>query len=159
MPEGNVSDSMIPIVAERSKRIETHQKLRESKPYQDELKCIKGATYDFLKAVQACFLMSRRAPDIYDNMLVFRLTDDAIQSAIACLSLIDQGFHNPVRREMRYMIESGVKNLYVDQRKSKEPLEKKLEFLHNEVDRFFNQHGLRAMRRSTWTGQIQGIRF
>ena len=53
-----------------------------------------------------------------------------------CMSvLIQNGMHNPAAREIRFMIESGVKQLFVDQQKTGEKFEEKLKFLHEEVDR------------------------
>jgi hypothetical protein len=118
----------------REERIEAHEKVLASPAYQGEWRFFERMTFDFLQAIQACFLMSRRAPQIYDEMLVFRLTDDLIQSSLATYSLVASGIHNTVAREMRFMIESGVKQLYVDQQRPNESFTEKLRFLHEEVD-------------------------
>ena len=119
---------------QRQEMAESHQKVLESPEYQAEWKHIEGATFHFIQAVHACFMMSRRAPDIYDQMLMFRLTDDLLQSCIATLFLIQNGMHNPAAREIRFMIESGVKQLFVDQQKSSQTFDEKLRFLHEEVN-------------------------
>jgi hypothetical protein len=48
------------------------------------------------------------------NSLVVRSTDDFGQS-VAVPNLMRDGLINPIKRELRYVIESSVKNLYVDQ--------------------------------------------
>jgi hypothetical protein len=122
------------IKAEREAKKQAHAQVMASKDYQDAWKFVQRATFDFIRAIQACCLMSTRAPEIYNEMLVFRMAEDLLQSTLATLFLTENGMHNPVRRELRYMIEGGVKNLFVDQQKPAESIEKRLEFLLKEVD-------------------------
>lgn len=119
----------------REARIEAHALVRESKDYQDAWKYIRRITLDFLNGLRVCRLMSTRAPKIYEEMLVFRLLDDLIQSALSTWPLIENGFLNQVKREMRYMVESSVKNLYVDQQLPNAMLQDRVTFLHDKVDR------------------------
>jgi hypothetical protein len=123
------------IRAERAASVEAHAKVIASTEYQAEWKHIQGATFHFIEAIHHCFFQTRRAPHIYDAMLMFRLSDDLLQSCLAMLFLVQNGMHNPALREMRYMIENGVKQLYVDQQNPKGSLDDKLAFLQNEVDR------------------------
>ena len=142
MPLGSAPDARPDLLTElfqrvrkeREERMEAQQKVLESPEYEAQWKHVSGATFQFIEAVQACFIMSRRACDLYDNMLMFRLTDDLLQSCIATLFLIQNGMHNPASREIRYMIESGVKQLFVDQQRPTDTFVEKLSFLHDKVD-------------------------
>ena len=57
---------------------------------------------------------------------------------VAAANLAREGLINPVKRELRYVIESMVKHLYVDQKIRKDTtiprLDERLEFLHANVD-------------------------
>ena len=137
MPDNSdpVKDFVEQVRRTKEEQVKAHQKVLNSPEYEAEWKHIEGATFHFIQAIHACFMMSRRAPELYDKMLMFRLTDDLIQSALAIMFLVKNGMHNPVAREVRFMVESGVKQLFVDQQKPGESFEDRLQFLHDEVDR------------------------
>ena len=56
-----------------------------------------------------------RAGEESENSLVIRSIGDFGQSIVAAWNLVREGLINPVKRELRYVIESTVKYLYVDQ--------------------------------------------
>jgi hypothetical protein len=112
-----------------------HELLRKSKEFQDQRKYLLRITQDFLKATQISWFTATRSDTFVDNSLVFRSIDDLNQSVIAIRTLIEQGMLIPARREMRYILESSVKNLYVDQKAPSKTFEEKIMFLHEQVPR------------------------
>lgn len=123
-------------IAERNAELaKQHETLRASKEYQDQAKYLRRMTQDFLKTTQMCWITATRSKEFLDNSLFFRSIDDINQSVIAILTLIEQGMLTPARREMRYILESSVKNLYVDQNKTSANFDDKVKFLHEQVPR------------------------
>ena len=86
-----------------------------SPAYQSELKFIERMTSDIFILLRLCLMYSGRAGKYSENSLTIRSTDDLAQSVLAAWHLVQQGMINPVKRELRYIIESSVKYLYVDQ--------------------------------------------
>jgi hypothetical protein len=120
-------------------RIAEQNTLMASADFQSELTYVRRFTWDFLASLKLCWFYSNRAGDYSTNSLVMMSTDDLQQSVIAASTLVENGMHTPIRRELRYIIESSIKHLYVDQQMdSHRPLpllEERLDFLHNHVDR------------------------
>jgi len=102
------------IDTERQLSIEEHNKLRQSAQYKEQETRSKRLTHDAIQALQICWLMSTRSQELSDNWLTFRFIDELIYSLIAISIQINEGLHNPARREMRYLLESAVKHYYVD---------------------------------------------
>ena len=106
--------------------------------YQAELRFINRMTDDILKVLYVCLTYSTRAGDESKNSLVIRSIADFGQSVVAASNLAREGLINPVKRELRYVIESMIKYLYVDQKIRKDAtvprLEERLDFLHANVD-------------------------
>lgn len=119
---------------EEEERRTTHAKLMASQPYQDQAKFIKSFTHDALYLLKVCLTYSSRDQDFADNSLVLRSTDDLGQSIVAALALVQEGLINPVRRELRYVIESSIKYLYIDQQPNLTTIDDRLEFLQKNVD-------------------------
>lgn len=124
---------------EHEERVKEQDTLMASQEYQQEVKYSSRFTWDFLNALRICWFYSSRGGSIYDNSVVIRSTDDLVQSTLAASALLRNGMHTPIKRELRYIIESSVKNLYVDQqmeaRKPLPSLVERLDFLHDHVDR------------------------
>lgn len=122
---------------EFNERINAQQELMASPAYQSELKFIKGLTYDVVDVLRLCLAYSGRAGKLAEHSLVIRSTDDLGQSVVAALHLQKDGLINPIKRELRYIIESSVKYLYVDQQTQgstfDSDLNDRLEFLENRV--------------------------
>jgi hypothetical protein len=90
-------------------------------------------TTDFAGAVRAAFTMATRAPG-WREQLFWLGADDFIASAAGIAVLATNGILNPARRELRYMLESAVKYVYVDQQHSpKTPLAIRQAFLAAKV--------------------------
>jgi hypothetical protein len=121
-----------------AERVKAHAKMKEGERYQAELKFLSRMTDDILKVLYVCLTYSSRAGDESENSLVIRSIADFGQSVGAASNLARLGLINPVKRELRYVIESMVKYLYVDQKIRKDAtipkLEERLDFLHANVD-------------------------
>lgn len=124
----------------RKKLIENHfekksewEKVYNSKQYQQELKYLKDISLDFIQSLRILAFYSTRGGKIYDDFLSIRLIDDLLQSGIAIQYLTENGIHNSVRRELRYLIERVSKYVYIDYEKMSTTLSEKNDFLKNEV--------------------------
>ena len=124
--------------AEHAAKVKAQEELVASPAYQSELKFIERMTSDIIVLLRLCLMYSGRAGEYSENSLTIRSTDDLGQSVLAAWHLVQQGMINPVKRELRYIIESSVKYLYVDQHtKGIEPLAKlpeRLTFLETNVN-------------------------
>ncbi|NOT06487.1 MAG: hypothetical protein HOP27_17990 [Anaerolineales bacterium] len=112
-----------------------HETTRQSKEFQDQVRYLRRITRDFLKSTQICWFAATRYKPFVDNSLVFRSIDDLNQSVVALQTLIEEGMLTPAHREMRYILESSIKNLFVDQKAPTRNFEEKVMFLHEQVPR------------------------
>lgn len=122
---------------ERTARIKAQEEVLASPAYQEQLKFLRQITLDVVQVLELCLTYSGRNEQSAKNSLVVRSTDDFGQSVLAALNLVRDGLINPIKRELRYVIESSVKNLYVDQHVEEgTPLSKlndRLDFLEAKV--------------------------
>jgi len=116
-----------------SKKSEWTEKVFNSQQYQQEVKYIKDISKDFVDTLRTISFYSTRAGNIFDNFLCVRTIDDLIQSAIGILSMVENGIHNTVRRELRYLIEMITKYVIVDYAKMGESFEIKTQYLKDEI--------------------------
>jgi hypothetical protein len=123
---------------EHNARVEAQRKLMASEAYQSELKFIGRMKFDVIRVLQLCLAYSSRDSEFSENSIVVRSTDDLAQSIMAVWRLAQDGLIAPIKRELRYVLESVVKHLYVDQQMwSRNPtptLAERLTFLHDNVD-------------------------
>ncbi len=124
--------------AESTAKIKAQEELIASPAYRSELKFIERMTSDIVILLRLSLMYSGRAGEYSENSLTVRSTDDLAQSVLAAWHLIQQGMINPVKRELRYIIESSVKYLYVDQHakgmESPAKLMERLAFLETNVN-------------------------
>jgi len=129
--------SLTDFIQAKAAKMDEHKQLMESDQYREQatrlIRLLKGA----VEALQACWVMSTRSRSLSDETLTFRFIDDAIFSLVGISSAINNGAHNPARREMRYLLESVCKHYHVDssQRVEGMPLSDKLEYLKANVPR------------------------
>jgi len=109
------------------------QNIYNSQDYQQELKLIKDITNDFVYTLNLISLYSTRAGKLYDDFLTIKAIDDILQSVIAILSLVENGIHNTVKRELRYLIEMMTKYIIVDYEKMGESLATKTQYLKDSI--------------------------
>lgn len=93
--------------------IERHEKLRAEAPYQEQLNRLGGLTLGFINTLRACWIASTRDP-ASPRWLFWRFADDLLASALAIALLVRNGIDLPARRELRFMLEIVIRNLYVD---------------------------------------------
>jgi hypothetical protein len=127
-----MDDILRQLATKRAEVIAAHDELRSKYPFVSQSKRLNRLTAGLAFGLQSIWLMSRRA-GIYDDFLTFRFFDDTIQSGIAIWSLAKEGQISPAKREMRYLLESCAKHVYVDLRLMGKPIGEKLSFLKNEV--------------------------
>jgi hypothetical protein len=94
-------------------RAETHAVIRASAPYQAQLQALVALTDGFVQAVRLAWFASTRDPSS-PEWLFWRFTDDLLASAIGIARLVTDGVDRPARRELRFMLELVIRNLYVD---------------------------------------------
>jgi hypothetical protein len=114
-------------ITEWKETVESTDEFKAAKKFLDTL------TIDLFQTIRALALNSSRANHIYDKQLTNRHFDDLIQSAACIKVLSEAGVQNFIKRELRYLLESTVKNLYVDQKKAGVSFEEKITYLDEEV--------------------------
>lgn len=130
-----MNDPIEELVAAREAQIARHNELRTQEPFASHTKRLNRLTMGFCFGLRALWLMSTRSQKIFDEFLTFRLLDDQLQSSIAIWSLAREGQLTPAKREMRYMLESCAKHVYVDLKEMGQPFASKLAYLESEVPR------------------------
>lgn len=126
-------DLLNQIIAKRDEHISGHEELRAKEAFVSQLKRLQRLTEGLVFGLQSIWLMSRRCPRIYDEFLTFRFFDDTVRSVVAIWSLAKEGQLTPAKREMRYLLESCAKHVYVDLKQMGKPLTEKLTFLETDV--------------------------
>jgi hypothetical protein len=97
----------------RDELIRAHEEMRRSVPYQHEITRMRSTMIDFVRAVHASWLASTRDPS-QPQWIFWRFADDVINSAVSVASLVEHGGHTVARRELRFVLELLIRNLYVD---------------------------------------------
>ncbi len=92
-----------------------HKELRESQKYKQEIKYFDKLVNDFIDLLRICRFYSTRDFDFSKNSLLFNHTDEILESTCSYFLLIENGIINPVIREFRYILETSLKYLTVDQ--------------------------------------------
>lgn len=115
------------------KQSDWRKKVYNSQEYQQELKYISDVSKDFIETIRSISFYSTRAGDIYESFLSIKASDDLLQSAIAIEALANNGVHNTVKRELRYLIEMITKYVIADFDNMGQKLEIKLKYLHENI--------------------------
>ncbi len=79
------------------------------------IRVLEVVTFDFIKDIKSCLMYCSRGIDFRDNSLSLSHIDDYFMSAIMILMMLREGAINPAKREMRYLIDSSMRYLFVDQ--------------------------------------------
>lgn len=102
-------------LAERlAEGITTHEAIRNSDDFLAEQKHLRRVTQNFVTAIRLVSFIFTRYSD-GQRWLLQSSIDDFLESAISIVTLAEQGVFNVGRRELRYMLESAVKCVFVDQ--------------------------------------------
>lgn len=120
---------------EKEDKIAEHKKHLDSKEYKDALDLLNIITHDFIKGIKVCSMYSLRGTDFRNNSLSLNHIDDYLMSAIMILAALKEGGINPAKREMRYLIDSSMRYLYVDQQLWRATLDDKLAYFDRKIDK------------------------
>ncbi|WP_346964275.1 hypothetical protein [Clostridium perfringens] len=115
--------------------IKKHKELMASQKYQQEKKYFDKLIDDFLKVITVSKIYSSRDWKLYQNSLLINNADQFIESAISIAILVREGAINPTYRELRYMLETAVKYLIVDQKKTDLNYENKIKYFTEKIPR------------------------
>ncbi|MGG6440502.1 hypothetical protein ABET52_13785 [Saccharococcus caldoxylosilyticus] len=116
------------------KRIE-YEQYKKTPLYLNEIKYTNNLVSDFNETILACMLYSTRDYDYFHNSLLMWGGLEIIDSAECIRENIQNGYLNPAKREIRYMMETIIKYVFVDQECKDLPLDKKIDYLNKEVPR------------------------
>ncbi|MHB9152956.1 MAG: hypothetical protein ACYC2S_09885 [Spirochaetales bacterium] len=122
---------MLEHIREKSK--EHNDKVLKSQEFIQGTKYLRSITKDFINALRSISFYSTSAGDLYHDFFFMRVIDELIESAIAISMLSEQGIYNPLKRELRYLIELSVKSVGVDYLMMGKSIEEKTTFLETSV--------------------------
>lgn len=123
------------IQTEGEAKINEHKKQLESDEYQNSLRLLQVVTFDFIKGMKSCSIYCSRGAEFRDNSLSLSHIDDYFMSAIMILTMLKEGGINPAKREIRYLIDSSMRYLYVDQQLWRGKLNEKIVYFDRKIDK------------------------
>lgn len=112
---------------------EEHKRIIESQEYQQEIKFFNKILDDFILATTVISIYSSRCLEIWENSLLIRGFDGFLESAVATSLMIEQGAINPAKRELRYVLETSIKYLVVDQKIPYASYDEKVIYLNEKI--------------------------
>lgn len=121
--------------AKREAKITEHKTHLESDEYQNTLRLLEMVTFGFIKGMKSCSIYCRRSAEFRDNSLSLSHIDDYFMSAIMILTMLKEGGVNPAKREIRYLIDSSMRYLYVDQQLWRGKLSEKVFYFDKKIDK------------------------
>src|SRR5260221_9721882 len=128
-----VEDQMRRVPAAKQARIASHAELRASDAFVAQTKRLWRLTEGMAGGLHAIWLMSTRNQRVFDEFLALRFVDDTLQSLVAIWSLAKEGQLTAAKREMRYMLESCLKHVYVDLMEMGKPISEKLSYIEEHL--------------------------
>ena len=131
----DIQSMLSKIQSEREAKIIEHKKHLESDEYQSSLRLLEVVTFDFIKGMKSCSMYCSRGIDFRDNSLSLSHIDDYFMSAIMILTMLREGGINPAKREMRYLIDSSMRYLFVDQQLWRGKLNEKVLYFDKKIDK------------------------
>lgn len=123
------------IQAEREAKIIEHKEHLESDEYQNSLRLLEVVTFDFIKGMKSCSIYCSRGAEFRNNSLSLSHIDDYFMSAIMILTMLKEGGINTAKREIRYLIDSSMRYLYVDQQLWRGKLNEKVVYFDKKIDK------------------------
>lgn len=91
-----------------------------------ELKEFKKITQSLYDAILFSIFNYSRGPEDWRNNFFLRITDEFIEVLSAIEILVEKGFRNQCRRELRFALETAIKAAYINQSNSTASFEDKL---------------------------------
>jgi hypothetical protein len=119
----------------KEKQEQHDQRQFKSQEYIQGIKYLHSITVDFINTLRCISFYSTRADDIYKEFFTISVIDELIESSIAISYLSEQGIYNPLKRELRYLLELTVKSVGIDYNMMGKSLSKKIEYFQNKVPR------------------------
>jgi hypothetical protein len=123
--------------AEATRKLEEKRRLweehRRSPDYEHAFGRLTLVTEQFIETLRMCWMAASRAPNYVERSVVLRLTDDMLECAVIQHTAVENTARNTARRELRYLLELGVKALFVDQQMPTSPFEHRLAFFERRV--------------------------
>jgi hypothetical protein len=126
-----IRDELIEHLKEDQK--EHEQKQLKSQEYIQGIKYLHSITVDFINTLRLVSFYSTRADDIYKDFFTISVIDELIESSIAISYLSEQGIYNPLKRELRYLLELTVKSVGIDYNMMGKSLSQKIEYFQSKV--------------------------
>ena len=110
-----MEELLAPAKEAKQQAIATHEALRGSTAFQNGMAYNRRICADFIKLLHLVSMMATRDRNLSEHTLSIRMTDYFLQSTIVIAYLIENGFHGPAKRELRFVLEAGVKFRATDQ--------------------------------------------
>lgn len=134
----NFDELMDEIISQRNQRItakiERREAIRKSKDYSEQITKLDLITQDFILALKFSSFFLERCPDFRENSISVLAITDLLETSLMIRMIVKEGFLNPAKRELRYIIELAIKAVYVDQNMWRDPLPEKLKFWKKSVN-------------------------
>lgn len=131
----NIHEFLEKMEKAREDKLAEHKQHLSSEEYQSALNLLNVVTSDFIKGMKACSMYCSRGAEFRDNSFSLSHIDDYFMSAIMIMTILKEGGINPAKREIRYLIDSSMRYLYVDQQLWRGSIEEKLVFFDKKVDK------------------------
>lgn len=128
------SEDPIEILRLRMEKLQAeHSKIAASVEFVAALDRLNTITFDFMGTFRAAWIGATREPT-WNERIFWVGTDDFIAGALGINMHVSNGIRWPARRELRFLLESAIKYLYVDEQFARgTPLATRLEFLKRKV--------------------------
>lgn len=128
-----MKDFFKPFKEERENKSKEHKLLMESEAYQQEIKFFHKIIDDFIMTLACISFYSTRCQQLNENSIMIREIELLIESIVGISQQIKEGTINPAKRELRFMLESSVKYLLVDQKANELTYEEKIHYLDKSI--------------------------
>ena len=103
-----------PLFEDRQRKIEEHAAIRDSPPFRGAVKHLDRLAEDYLLALGAIEWMATRWPLFFEGLITLRVKPRLAESLATALWMVKDGGLDPARRELRFLLESSVKCLWLD---------------------------------------------
>jgi hypothetical protein len=136
MSEGGRRDPILEgLAARRQALIEAHAAVRSSERYKASISRIDRISQDFIETLRLAWFFAQRDPKSSD-MVFWRFTDDLMASGVAIWQMVTDGIDSIARRELRFMLELAIRNVYVDRvlASPETPLETRMALIDRKVE-------------------------
>jgi hypothetical protein len=131
-----ISDLLAPAREARKRAIAEHEARRGSPGFRNAIAYNRRICSDFIHLLHLVSMMATRSGSLSEHTLSIRMIDYFIQSTVVVAYLVENGLHGPAKRELRFLLEAGVKFFATDQALPGTSLKEKNAHLAELPDRF-----------------------